>query len=101
MNDHVAWELIRKLRSEYDFQIASVLGRLLLLEEVLQVRIAVDVALAAFRLANYSKFAAVQIVADAFGQPGYFVRVSSGSADDGMNFIHDSVGTIFERRRLQ
>lgn len=100
MNDHVAWGLIKKLRAEYDYQIGSILGRLLLLEVILQVKIAVDVVLADFRLANYSGYAAVQIRADAFGQSGYFVKVASGGPDDGTNFIIDSVGTVFERRRL-
>lgn len=99
MNDHVAWELIKKLRAEYDVQIASILGRLRLLEEILQIKIGIDIVLSDLRAGNFAGYAGVMLRADAFGQPGYFVKVVSGGSDDGMNYIIDSVGTIFERRR--
>lgn len=100
MNDHVAWELIKKLRAEYDFQIASVLGRLLLLEVVFNVKLAVDIVLADFIAGDYRGYSAVQLRADVNGQPGYFVSIAAGPTHDGVRYIVDSQGTTFERRSL-
>lgn len=100
MNDHVSWELVKKLRTEYDYQLASILGRLRLLELVFSVKLAVDITLADFIAGDFRGYSAIQLRADVNGQPGYFVSVAAGPAHDGALYIVDSHGTTFQRRSL-
>lgn len=62
--------------------------------------ISVDVVLADFIAGDYHIRKAVQLRADANGQPGWFVQIAAGPTHDGVRYIVDVVGTTFERYSL-
>lgn len=89
-----------ELEDNLNAQLSAIYGRMQIMEALLGYQVAWDTLLADFIAGNYSVFRAVQLVADAAGQPAIFVRVNTVHAHDGVQWIVDNVGTVFERRSL-